>query len=72
MREYIIEHERLNGRSVQETGITVDDLLKADEIFLTDVIHGLRWVGAFRHKRYFNTTSRKLLNAIQEAQTKKV
>lgn len=72
MREFVIEQERESGRKVHETGITIDDLLKADEVFLTDVIHGLRWVGAFRHKRYFNTTSRKLLHSIQESQTKKV
>jgi branched-chain amino acid aminotransferase len=72
MREFVIEHERAAGRTVHESGITIDDLLKADEIFLTDVIHGLRWVGAFRHKRYFNNASRRLLSAIQESQTKKV
>ncbi len=67
MRETLIEHLRANDIKVEETGITTDDLLKADEIFLTDVIHGIRWVSAFRNKRYFNTFSKSLLAGINES-----
>ncbi len=73
MREVIIEVLRQSGNKVIEKGISVDDLLNADEIFLTDVIHGLRWVGAFRNKRFFNNYSRQLLATVSELyQTKKV
>ena len=54
------------GLKVVETGIEIEHLLTADEIFLTDVIHGMRWVSAFRKKRYFNKYSKKLLEEIQD------
>lgn len=67
MRETVIEHLRANEIRVEEKGISTDDLLRADEIFLTDVIHGIRWVSAFRNKRYFNSFSKSLLTAINES-----
>lgn len=72
MRSVIIETLQEGGESVEEGPITLNDLLHADEVFLTDVIHGIRWVGAFRNKRYFNTRSRQILNQISERQIKKV
>ena len=73
MREGIIEHLQSHRIPLIEKGITVDDLLKADEIFLTDVIHGIRWVSGFRNKRYFNSFSKALLSEINEYhQIKKV
>ncbi len=73
MRENVIEHLQSHRIPLIEKGITIEDLLKADEIFLTDVIHGMRWVSAFRTKRYFNNFSRALLSEINEYnQMKKV
>ena len=73
MRDVLIHHLREQGKQVVEKGITVDDLLKADEIFLSDVIHGLRWVGAFKTKRYFNNFSLKLIKELNDIhQIKKV
>jgi branched-chain amino acid aminotransferase len=73
MRDNIIEHLKTQRLSVIEKGIAIEDVLQADEIFLTDVINGIRWVGAFRDKRYFNTFSRELLNEINDyKQIKKV
>lgn len=73
MREVLIQHLRDQGKQVVEKGINVDDLLKADEIFLSDVIHGIRWVGAFRTKRYFNNYSTKLIKELNTIhQIKKV
>lgn len=73
MRETIIRMQQEKGTPVVERGIEVEDLLRADEVFLTDVIHGIRWVSAFRNKRFFNSISRQLLKDIQELQaTKKV
>jgi branched-chain amino acid aminotransferase len=73
MRESIIEHLKNQNVTVIEKGIAIEDLLKANEIFLTDVIHGIRWVAAFRNKRYFNSFSKNLLCEINEYyQIKKV
>jgi branched-chain amino acid aminotransferase len=73
MRETIIAMMKDKGTPVIEKQVSVDDILAADEIFLTDVIHGIRWVSAFRAKRYFNSFSRALLSEINELhQIKKV
>jgi len=72
MREVIIERLRENGQAVHEAGISVEELLYADEIFLSDVIHGIRWVGAFREKRYFHTWSKSFLRDLNPLQIKKI
>jgi branched-chain amino acid aminotransferase len=41
-------------------------LLGADELFLTNAINGIRWVVAYKQKRYFNTTSKKLTDKLNE------
>ncbi|MFM7217089.1 MAG: aminotransferase class IV [Bacteroidota bacterium] len=72
MREVVIGICQESGQSVTEGRIGINDLLEADELFLTDVIHGIRWVSAFRSKRYFYTTSRMLLQEINEKSVKRV
>jgi branched-chain amino acid aminotransferase len=42
---------------IKEKSITVQDLENADEIFLTNAITGIRWVGMFRDNSYGNATS---------------
>jgi branched-chain amino acid aminotransferase len=41
-------------------------LLGADELFLTNTIKGIQWVVAFKQKRYFNNTSKKLIEKLNE------
>ena len=60
MRSYIKEMAIAVGMKVYETTIKPNDLLRADELFLTNSFKGINWVGAYRSKRYFNTTSEKL------------
>jgi branched-subunit amino acid aminotransferase/4-amino-4-deoxychorismate lyase len=65
MREVLLDMCRdVLSLPVKESPLTSDDLLAADEIFLTDVINGIRWVGAFRQKRYYHTLSRQLLTEL--------
>ena len=50
-----------------ENAITIDDLLKADEVFFTNSISGIQWVLSFKDKRYYNQNVKMLhekLNAI--------
>jgi branched-chain amino acid aminotransferase len=39
-------------------------LADADEILLTDAVNGLRWVGAFRQKRYYKRDIRQMLSSL--------
>lgn len=49
-----------NGYSVEESALTVADLGNADEVFLTNAIRGIQWVGDFRDKKYGNVSTRKI------------
>jgi len=52
------------GYQVKETEFGVDSLQNAEEIILTNAINGVQWVGSFQQKRYFNKTSKALLEQI--------
>jgi len=55
MRKYLLRAE-LPFR-VEERPLTISDLENADEIFLTNAIYGIRWVGLFRENSYGNATA---------------
>lgn len=64
MRMQVINIALENGIKVYECPIMPQNLLVADEIFLTNAIKGIQWVGSYRTKRYFNDTSRKLIGLL--------
>lgn len=65
MREQLIETAlKLNITVYDDCLLTSDDLLEADEIFLSNAINGIRWVVAFKDRRYFNKTSRILIEEL--------
>jgi branched-subunit amino acid aminotransferase/4-amino-4-deoxychorismate lyase len=72
MREQLTELLKERGKKIHETTLSIEHVLKADEVFLANVIGGIRWVGAFRQKRYFNSFSKALLAELNEVQVKKV
>lgn len=54
MRKIIIEIALKNNFQIIESDtIAETDLLNADEIFLTNAVTGIRWVVAFKQRRYF-------------------
>ncbi len=55
---------QLGLRLVESTGATEEDIRQADEVFLTNTISGLRWVGAFREQRYFAKVSKKIFRQL--------
>ncbi len=64
MRMQIINLAIENGIKVYECNITPQNLLVADEIFLTNAIKGITWVIGYRTKRYFNDTSSRLIELL--------
>ena len=66
MRMQIINLAIANGIKVYECNISPQNLLVADEIFLTNAIKGISWVIGYRTKRYFNTTSSKLIQLLND------
>lgn len=71
MRMQIINLALNNGIKVYECNILPQNLLAADEIFLTNAIRGVNWVSGYRTKRYFNNMSRKLVAILNDHWEKK-
>jgi branched-chain amino acid aminotransferase len=66
MRMQVINLALKNGLKVYECPILPSNLLVADEVFLTNAVRGITWVGGYRTKRYFNTTARKIVAFLNE------
>ena len=52
MRNYLITQFRNSGLKVEEGAYTINDVEQADEVFLSNAIHGIKWVKSFRNKSY--------------------
>jgi len=66
MRMQLINIALENKIKVYESSIFPQNLLVADELFLTNAIRGLVWVGGYRTKEYKNGTTYKLLSLLNE------
>lgn len=70
MRRHIIRVLQDNGKVVEERPVHPDELQDADEIFLSNAIRGIRWVGRIGDRTYtcqqtvdiFNQTVRTLFH----------
>ena len=56
MRKRILEVRK----DIEEKNLTENELLMADEVFLTNATSGIRWVKQFRDKVYNNKVTREL------------
>lgn len=66
MRMQVINLALENKIKVYECSLTPQNLLVADEIFLTSATRGLQWVSSYKMKRYFNTLTRTLVEKLNE------
>lgn len=55
-----------NKMTIEESSITIDDILTADEVFLTNAIKSISWVKNFRDKMYSNFITQKIYKTINE------
>jgi branched-chain amino acid aminotransferase len=54
---------------VYECTLNPQNLLSADEMFLTNAVRGIEWVASYRTKRYFNTMAKRMVEVLNEAAT---
>jgi len=66
MRKVILDLAAKARIYVYETELKPNDLIRADEIFLTNAVQGIQWVGAYKAKRYFNKVSKTLIDALNQ------
>lgn len=57
MRQYVIQKLKNLGYSVKEQEVSEEELLMADEVFISNATRGIAWVESYKEKNYtFNTT----------------
>ncbi|MBA7649526.1 Aminodeoxychorismate lyase [subsurface metagenome] len=66
MRQIVIDTASSKDYKLSERAISGKDLIKAEEIFITNAIQGIRWVGAYKDRRYFNFIARRLISSLNE------
>lgn len=62
MRKNLVNLLSKANRKPVECRIVVDDLLNADEVFLTNSIYNMRWVQGIGDKKFVNYQSRNIYN----------
>jgi branched-chain amino acid aminotransferase len=64
MRRHLLRALPAAGFAVTEQPATIELLEDADELFLTNAISGMRWVGSFNGKDFQNTISTGIFHSI--------
>jgi len=65
MRQQILNIAHDAGLIINDNAIIYENtLFEADEIFLTNAIEGIRWVLAYKNRRYFNKISKLLCDML--------
>lgn len=65
MRKQILKiADRMGFDINHESEISEKQLLDADEVFLTNSISGIKWVVAYKEKRYFNSNAKNLVDQL--------
>jgi branched-chain amino acid aminotransferase len=67
IRHTVLSLAKEMGIETEERGLLEKHLLEAEEIFFTNAIMGIQWVGAYKDRRYFNFAARKLISRLNEA-----
>lgn len=66
MRRHLLQLLPAHGFKVEHQPLTVDELNEADEVFLTNALSGIRWVGVFRTCKYKNNISQSLYSILSK------
>lgn len=64
MRKLIVEKFPAQGISVREQLLSHNELMQAEEVYLTNAISGLQWVSAWRQKRYFKKSANSFVDIL--------
>ena len=64
MRKNIIDHLKAENIPIIEGALKIDDLLAADEVFLTNSIYNIRWVQMVQDKKYSNLYTQKIYASV--------
>lgn len=62
MRRYLLDSFEKKGYACVEAELQEEDLLEADEVFLTNAIRGIRWVEKYTTREYKSSHAGKIYN----------
>ena len=51
---------------VLESNVYKEDVEQSREILLSNVICGIRWVGGYKKKRFYNSISKKIIEKLNQ------
>ena len=66
MRQHIINIARNQNMDCFQTFLTVEDLINADEVFLTNAVRGIQWVEQFGDKVFGNKISSQIVKELNK------
>lgn len=66
MRAFVINELKKSGYHISEETIMIDQLLDADEVFLTNSIYNIRWVAGIAESQYQNSRTQQLFHLLQQ------
>lgn len=64
MRKFLVQSLPDLGYALKETTISQQDLLEADEIFLSNSIYNIRWVGSIENKNLRGMHTKKIFDSL--------
>lgn len=65
MRRWILENLQTEFH-IEEKSLSIEDILSADEVFLTNAVYGIRWVQRIRDSHYESFVAQKIYNRISK------
>lgn len=64
VRKFLIDALKANGFECIEKSVTTEELLNADEVFLTNSIYNIRWVSSINDTSFGNAVTQKIYGAL--------
>jgi branched-chain amino acid aminotransferase len=67
VRKQILKNAAAIGLTAVERNLTSFELLKADEVWLTNAIAGIKWVGRYRTSNYAHAKAQAMVQVLNQA-----
>lgn len=66
MRRWLTEELKKEGYTVEEGTVTIDELMNADEVFLSNSMYNMGWVKSTEEKEYSNRLCTEIFHLLQK------
>lgn len=64
MRQFVLNFLKSGNYFVKEKEMFIEDILHADELFITNAIRGIKWVERMENKRFHSILTQRIFNSI--------